>query len=172
MLAFLLAKLDDPKERYTFRDFYRGHRQLMYRVAYRILKKRDLAEDAVQEAFLSILPHTARLRGMGKGQREGFAVVVVRNKALDLLRKETRTTSWTGLDENRLAVELEFDESDHLLGQLPFRYAQALRLVGLGFGPAEIAALTNQQVGAVYKQISRGRELLREILQKEGYRGY
>lgn len=62
MLALCLAELDSPAEQSTFRDFYLDHRQLMYRTALHILKDRHLAEDAVQEAFLSILPHTARLR--------------------------------------------------------------------------------------------------------------
>lgn len=172
MLAFFLAKLDAPADRSTFRDFYRNHRQLMYRVAYKILKKRHLAEDAVQEAFLSILPHTAKLRGMGKGQKEGFAVVVTRNKALNLLRKERQMKQWTDLDENKLVSELEIDDSDHLFNQLPFQYAQVMKLVGLGFKPGEIAQITDREVGAVYKQISRGKELLRGILEKEGYRGY
>lgn len=66
----------------------------MYRVAYKILKKKHLAEDAVQEAFLSILDYTEKLRSMGKGQKEGFAVVVTRNKALDLLRKEKPMAHW------------------------------------------------------------------------------
>ena len=144
----------------------------MYRVAYKILKKKHLAEDAVQEAFLSILDHTEKLRSMGKGQKEGFAVVVTRNKALDLLRKEKPMAHWQDLDETTLAAELEIDDSDHILDRLPYRYSQVLKLVGIGYKPAEIAEMTDREVGTVYKQIARGKELLREILEKEGYCGY
>lgn len=171
MLAFFLAKLDDPNDKNIFQTFYVDHRQLMYRVAFRILKEKYLAEDAVQDAFLAILGQTEKLRGMDKGQKEGFAVVVTRNKAIDLLRRKGRVSYWEELPENALAVELELDESDHIFGQLPYQYSYVLKLIGLGFRPAEIASLTNREIDAVYKQISRGRELLREILEKEGYRG-
>lgn len=173
MLALCLAELDSPAEQSTFRDFYLDHRQLMYRTALHILKDRHLAEDAVQEAFLSILPHTARLRDMGKGQKEGFAVVVARNKAVDLLRKKNRVYSWEELDENTLAVEFEFeiDDPDRIFGQLPFRYAQVMRLVGLGFRPNEIAQIAQTPVRTIYQQIARGKKLLGEILEKEGYHG-
>lgn len=173
MLAFYLARLDGPAEKSTFRDFYMDYRQLMYRTALNILKDPHLAEDAVQEAFLSILPHMVRLRGMGEGQKEGFAVVVARNKAVDLLRKKNRAYSWEELDENTLAVEFEFeiDDPDRILGQLPFRYAQVMRLVGLGFRPNEIAQITQTPVRTIYQQIARGKKLLGGILEKEGYHG-
>lgn len=172
MLAFYLAKLDDPKDKNTFRTFYLDHQQLMYRVAFKILKDRYLAEDAVQEAFLSVLSQTEKLRGMGKGQKEGFAVVVTRNKAVDLLRKKNRVSSWEDLDENTLTVEMEIDDSDHIFGQLPFRYAQVMKLVGLGFRPGEIAQITETDVRTIYQQIARSKKLLGEILEKEGYRGH
>lgn len=172
MLAFYLARLDDPKDKNTFQAFYMDHRQLMYRVAFKILGDRHLAEDAVQEAFLSILPQAQKLRGMGNGQKEGFAVVVARNKAVDLLRKKNRVSSWEDLDENALAVEMEIDDSGHIFGQLPFRYAQVMKLVGLGFRPGEIAQITETDVRTIYQQIARSKKLLGGILEKEGYRGH
>lgn len=126
MLAFYLAALDDPQDQEAFLLFYKGRKALMYQVAYNILHDSGLAEDAVHNAFLDILDQIAKLRELSDGQAKGFAIVVTRNKAVDILRKEKFTLSWEELAEGRLVTEIEVDESTHLYNQLPFRYAEVM----------------------------------------------
>lgn len=170
MMIFCLAALHDPEDRLTFAEFYKAHRGLMYQVAMKVLGKRQLAEDAVQDAFLAILGQLPRLREMGEGQRTGFAAAVARNKAVDVLRRERgeRTDHLEDLEEEALFTDFEPDDSDGIFGRIPSRYADVLKLVGLGFRPAEIAQLTGREAGTVYKQIARGKKLLGEVLEKEG----
>ena len=48
------AMIEDPREQTRFDELYEGYRGQMYAVAYRVLKDRTLAEDAVHEAFLGV----------------------------------------------------------------------------------------------------------------------
>lgn len=169
MLTLYLVSLHDAEDKNTFADFYKAHRGLMYQAAMKVLGKRQLAEDAVHNAFLSVLGQTARLREMGEGQKTGFAAVIARNKAIDLLRKEGRTEHLEDLEEDALLTEFEIDDSDRLFRRLPSQYADVLKLLGLGFKPSDIAQLTQREIGTVYKQLDRGKKLLGEVLEKEGY---
>ena len=140
MLAFYLAALDDPQDQEAFLLFYKGRKALMYQVAYNILHDSGLAEDAVHNAFLDILDQIAKLRELSDGQAKGFAIVVTRNKAVDILRKEKFTLSWE----------------------------EVMQLLGLKFKPAEIANILKRDIQTVYKQIARAKTLLSDILEKEG----
>ena len=169
MLALFLAALDDPADQQIFLSFYKKWRRLMYQVAFNILY---LAEDAVQNVFVDILGQISKLRKLGEGQAKGFAIVMARNKAVDILRQKRSVESWEDMEEDLMTMEIEVDESTRIFNQLPKLYTDVLKLAGLGFKAGEIAEIQKKEVGTVYKQISRGKELLGEILQKEGYDGY
>lgn len=171
MMVLYLACLQEPEDRDIFLEFYKEYRGLMFQAAIDVLGKRQLAEDAVQDAFIAILEQVKQLRQMGEGQRTGFAVVVARNKAVDILRRERgeRTDSLEELEEDALLIDFQPDEEDGVFGRIPGRYADVLKLVGLGLRPGEIAQLTGREVQTVYKQIARGKKLLGEVLEKEGY---
>ena len=172
MLALFLAALDDPNDQQVFLSFYKQWRGLIYQVSFNILHDQYLAEDAVQNVFLAVLDQIPKLRKLGEGQSKGFAIVMARNKAVDILRKKKFVESWENLDEDLLTMEIEVDESTRIFNQLPQLYAEVLKLSGLGFKPGEIAQIQKKEVGTVYKQISRGKELLGEILEREEYDGY
>ena len=168
MLALFLAALDDPADQQIFLSFYKKWRRLMYQVAFNILREKYLAEDV----FVDILGQISKLRKLGEGQAKGFAIVMARNKAVDILRQKRSVESWEDMEEDLMTMEIEVDESTRIFNQLPKLYADVLKLAGLGFKAGEIAEIQKKEVGTVYKQISRGKELLGEILQKEGYDGY
>ena len=172
MLALFLAALDDPADQQIFLSFYKKWRGLMYQVAFNILHEKYLAEDAVQNVFVDILGQISKLRKLGEGQAKGFAIVMARNKAVDILRQKRSVESWEDMEEDLMTMEIEIDESTRIFNQLPKLYADVLKLAGLGFKAGEIAEIQKKEVGTVYKQISRGKELWGEILQKEGYDGY
>jgi Sigma-70 region 2 len=50
----------------AFEELYRRHRRRMFRLAYRVTRSREDAEDAVQESFLNAYLHLKRLRGARK----------------------------------------------------------------------------------------------------------
>lgn len=80
MLAFYLPQLESRAARKTFRDFYRTYQQPMYKMAYRLLRETDLAEDAVQEAFVAILGQMEKVQRMDDDECYAFAIVLTRNR--------------------------------------------------------------------------------------------
>ncbi len=62
----------------------------MWYVAKDILKDKDLAEDAVQEAFLTLTKHLDRVEDPNSPQTKRFLVTITKSRAIDLLRKERR----------------------------------------------------------------------------------
>lgn len=170
MLAFYLPQLESRAARKTFRVFYRTYQQPMYKMAYRLLRETDLAEDAVQEAFVAILGQMEKVREMDDDECYAFAMVLARNKAVDILRRKKREHLVDRMEE-QLITGPEAEGDDPLDG-LPELYQSVLRLKALGFRPEEIAGMQGKKTETVYKQIARGKKLLREKLRKEGYDEY
>ena len=96
----LLALMARGDER-AFREFYERHRKTALGLAFRVLRDRALAEDAVQEAFL------AAWRGAGSYRAErakpaSWLLTFVHRRAVDFVRREQR----------RSAERLDLDTSD------------------------------------------------------------
>ena len=89
MLLFL-SMLDTAEEQHKFTLLYEKYRYLMSYVAKDILKDKDLAEDAVQEAFLTLTKHLDQVEEAGSPRTKRFLVTIAKSKAIDLLRKEKR----------------------------------------------------------------------------------
>lgn len=75
-----------------FDRVYEQCRYTMLHVAMGVLHDQHLAEDAVQEAFIKVLQHYERFRDFPTPQTRNLALVIVRNKAIDLLRKQQGQT--------------------------------------------------------------------------------
>lgn len=76
-------------DRSALRALYDREAAQMLGVALRILKRRALAEDAVQDAFLRIWSAAASFDGTA-GQGRGWIYAILRNRALNMLRGEAR----------------------------------------------------------------------------------
>lgn len=105
MLLFL-AMLDTEEEQNKFSLLYEKYRYLMWYVAKDILKDADLAEDAVQEAFLSLARHLDQAGEADSPRTKRFLVTITKSRAIDLLRRERRA---------------EFTEFEDALGGEPDR---------------------------------------------------
>jgi RNA polymerase sigma factor (sigma-70 family) len=85
------------KDAQAFRQLYDASSPRLYGLALRILRRRELAEEALQESFVSIWHHC-------RDYQEGLAApmtwmsTIVRNKAFDVLRRH-RQEAANGLDE-------------------------------------------------------------------------
>jgi RNA polymerase sigma factor (sigma-70 family) len=77
-------------DRAALRSLYEGEAPRMLGVALRLLKRRDLAEEAVQDAFIRIWQHAGTFdpkRGSGRS----WLYAILRHRALNILRGESRT---------------------------------------------------------------------------------
>jgi RNA polymerase sigma-70 factor (ECF subfamily) len=82
-------------ERDAFAALYRASAPQLFALALRILKRRDAAEEVLQEAFVNVWRHAVDYRPE-KGSAIGWMATIVRNRALDRLR---RARPETPLDE-------------------------------------------------------------------------
>ncbi len=85
------------KDALAFRQLYEASAPRLYGLALRILRRRELAEEALQESFVSIWHHAGEYQA-GLSAPLTWMTAIVRNKSFDLLR--------------RMQVEVEIDGED------------------------------------------------------------
>lgn len=143
-------------------------------VAARILRRRDLAEEAVQDAFVQIWRRAATF-DPAKGSARGWIYTIVRHRALNILRDSGRedlmepadldtlrdadpvAEAWEGLDHaGRLRACLE------ALDEMKRRCVLLAHVEGLTHG--EIAGRLGAPLGTVKAWVRRGLGALRECL--------
>jgi RNA polymerase sigma-70 factor (ECF subfamily) len=146
-------------------------------VAERIVRRRDLAEDVVQEAFIRIWTHAHQFQS-GRGSARGWIYAIVRNRALNLLRDGKRedlvAEDWleTLQDgeqlEQIMATWHKLDRNSRLhdcLGGLDEikRRGILMAYVG-GYTHGEIAGRLKLPLGTAKSWIRRGLASLRECM--------
>ena len=167
----------------AFNKLILNYQTLVYNVAYRMLHDPDAAADATQEAFVSAF---RALHGFRGGSFKAWLLRIVTNACYDQLRVAKRRPS-TSLDD----MSIDPDHSPTLLdhGESPEDYALRQDLGraiqnGLdhlppdqkvtvilsdiqGLSYEEIAQATGVALGTVKSRLSRGRERLRDHLQRQ-----
>ena len=84
-----LMPLVERKDPAAFEIVYDRHGGAAYSLAYRIVGDRLVAEEVTQEAFLSVWRSGARF-DRARGSVRTWLLGVVRNRAIDVLRRECR----------------------------------------------------------------------------------
>lgn len=69
---------------------YRIYRQMMYGVAFKILKNEADAEDAVGQTLVSIAENISKISEVNCPKTRAYIVTIIENKAIDILRKRKR----------------------------------------------------------------------------------
>lgn len=85
MLPYLQTT-ENEEDRRKFAELYESYRELMFGVALRILRSEADAEDAVQQAFLSIFENFKKISRVHCPKTRAYVVIITEHKALDLLR--------------------------------------------------------------------------------------
>ena len=143
-------------------------------IAFRILRRKDLAEDAVQETFVRIW-RFAHQFDPEKGSSKTWINAILRNQALTILRQSDReqpeepwqleiradaealNEAWTGLAES--------SELRRCLGQLDDDKRQGILMAYvLGYTHGEIAGRLGAPLGTVKAWVRRGLKALRACL--------
>lgn len=173
----LLALLGEETDRALFLEFHRRYEGKLYTVALNILNSPPLAEEAVQDAMLNIVRHFEEFKKIFEKNRYEIApwcVTIVKHAALQILRRERRSEN---LDENwdtAAPEDVEQESAYHrlvaLIRAMPEQYREVLELkFVLEWSNREIAKALGLTEGAVGMRIQRGRALLIQRLEQEGY---
>ena len=168
MLVYLQV-LSDEQERANFEALYLRYRSLMLSVARRFLSQPQDAEDAVHQAFLSILKNFHKISSVDCPETRAFVVIIVERKALDILRSRQKTVP---LEEMAQGVDIPLPGDSSLadgLAKLPARYRQVLLLrFAYGYTTRELAKEFGMTQGAVQKLVWRAKEALEKIYEEGG----
>lgn len=172
LLTYCLTLLEGGTDRERFARLYRDNHRQMLRQAARILGPGPRAEDVVHDAFVKLIRRFDELRDRPEDRLSAWLLVVTRNNALDLLRKESRETELGELEERTAAPaeDGEFYALVALIRGMPEDYRRILELRFVAeWSLHDIAGEMGLSEGAVKSRIFRGRKLLIRALRKEGY---
>lgn len=158
-------------ERAALRAIFELEGARMIGVAYRILRRRDLAEDAVQEAFVRIW-RGARSFHPGRGSARTWVYAVLRNRALTMLQDEARYPEGDGNSEwpeaSAEAAFAQLPEAGALrrcLEQLDLRKRAAVILAyAHGMSHGELAGKLGVPLGTAKSWTRRGLLSLQECM--------
>ncbi len=165
--ASLLARHVEGDDGAAFGELFRRHRDRMFAVAMRTTGHRELAADAVQEAFISAFRRADAFRGDAAVTTWLHRIVV--NASLDRLRREKVSVRRAGdlgeldlpdLHDRHASTETGLVVRE-ALARLPEAQRTALVLVDMhGLSVAEAAAVLEVAEGTVKSRCFRGREAL------------
>lgn len=89
LLAIYISMLETEQERKKMTEIYEEHKHALLFYALKVTGyKQQMAEDAVHNAFLSIIKDKEKYFHMDSRDFRAVSVIIVRNKCIDLIRKE------------------------------------------------------------------------------------
>ena len=161
----------------AFEVIFDRHSGAAFSLAYRMCGRRAMAEDVVQEAFLSLWRSGARY-DRRRGSVRNWVLGVVHNRAIDAFRRgvvrEGRNVSDEGLAERvpadeRTEVEVaRREEARHVRGALEGLPADQRQVVELayfgGFSHTQIAEMLDLPAGTVKGRMRLGITKMRMAL--------
>jgi RNA polymerase sigma-70 factor, ECF subfamily len=166
-----LVQAGDPR---AFELLYDRHGGAAFSLAYRMVGRHALAEDVVQEAFLSIWRSRMRF-DRTRGSVRTWVLGIVHNRGIDALRRSTvhdrRRETLDGVEERfeareRTDVEVaRREEARNVRGALETLPAEQRRTIELayfgGFTHSQIAELLDEPIGTVKGRMRLGLEKMR-----------
>ena len=170
MLAIYLAMLETEEDRRRFTRLFEAHEKKVCAVAFRVLGNRTQAEDAAQQTWLQLIKSWDRVSALPWRETEGSVVTVSKNCALDILRSESRTVAFPEDWDPPAGEDEEYRYLLSLIRSLPENYRRVLELKCVEERTnREIARRLHMSESAVSMRVLRGKAMLKERLEKEGY---
>ncbi|CAG0988629.1 ECF RNA polymerase sigma factor SigK [Burkholderiales bacterium] len=181
-LAELIARVA-LSDQQAFAELYRVTSPRLYSVALRIVRERGVAEELLQDAYVSVWHHAARYAA-DRGQPSTWLTAIVRNRCLDHVRRRELDTVSMTRDDGQDAPELALPDgapgpAEMLLAgadahairdcveRLEGGSRQAIALAFFqGLSHGELARHLAQPLGTVKSWIRRGLERLKGCLER------
>ena len=171
----LIARLRDG-DTAAFDAVYNSYNARLHRFLMRMSKRRELAEDLLEETWLRFVSASARLQP--DTRLEAWLFTVARNLYVSYCRSRGREQSYASellalwpdsVAQSPLesAMSRQFERRlDDALAAIPPKYREAVLLVGEeGMRPADAAAACGVSAEAFRQRLSRARAMLNEFLE-------
>ena len=170
----LLMMVDTPEEKRKFVILYENYRYLMLK-AVDILRDYQLAEDAVQEAFVQVAKHMENVGRPEETATKRYLITITKHAAIDIYRRRNRLQSreiyMDELPEGKEQVTYMAPEEEHevldILKNLPLKYRDIFLLkYSAHLENREIARICGLREGTIRQRIARGKQLIENELEK------
>ena len=86
MISLIFILTADEQD--SLKSLYKNHNVIMYNIAFRMLKKPEEAEEAVQEAFLRIVKNIEKVLELPGPQKVSYCAIITKNISYNMLRRK------------------------------------------------------------------------------------
>ena len=180
-MLIYLQLLDTERERTLFTALYEKYRHFLWYLANQILQDESLAEDAVHEAYLTVIRYLDQIEGPDCVRTRNFLETIVRSRALDLLRRRKHVREEEPLEDvqigsgrDGLDVMLRKENEEALIRAIDQLSEENRQIVICKYlfemSSAEIGDIMNLQEKTVNVRLFRARKQLQELLKQEVWR--
>lgn len=181
MLLYYLSLVETEEDESKLSKIYYEYNKLMMYTALNVLKDPDLAQEAVNDAFIRIINnlHKIKMDEIYSHKTMSFLVKIVRNTSIDKIKDENKHNNINFDDVNEAAI-LSLHNNNNVddlmnvlsvyeaINRLPQKYKEILELkIYRDFTDKEIAKFLNISHNAARKRLQYAREELHIILEKE-----
>lgn len=163
-----LQMIEGNEDNSKFEQLYTIYKGLMFHVAMNILKNESDAEDAVHQAFLSVIENLGKISEVSCPKTRAYIVIITEHKAIDIIRSRSKLAD-TEFEENTFGIKIPLP-GDHGLAdamtQLPAVYREVLLLRYYnGYSVREIASMLHVKKDTAQKQLWRAKVALQKCLE-------
>ena len=170
MLGVYMALLETDEDRERFNSLYLRYRDQLYRIALSVMKDVCAAEDIVSDVFMTIAQNFEKLRGKTEEELNGYVVIITRNRAIDVYRRQKTEAERVSFDDACTHTVLmqdaptgEPEGAEGLIPQLSGEYRDVLMLkYYYGFSVQEVANMLHLPYNTVKSRMKRAKQLLKE----------
>ena len=173
-----LVALAARSEQSALAELYDRYGRTAYGLALRVLRDQTLAEDAVQEAFLTVWRTASRFMPE-RGRASTWILTLVHRRAVDLVRRENRRRTEPLEDREPAAghasaedaawLRLERERVQTALLQLSDPQREVLELAYYGgYTQSELAERLGQPLGTIKSRMFAGLSRMNELLEPPG----
>lgn len=169
------------RDQHAFSQLYRHSSAKLFAVAVRITRRRDWAEEVLQESFVNIWNHASGYNP-AKSAPMTWMTAIVRNRALDLLRRPRELEPGEDHEELLASIPDESPGPEELLKQavtagaladcmkqLTSEQQKSITLAFFyGLSHGELAQQMQKPLGTVKTWIRRGLDRLKDCLDGRG----
>ena len=175
-----LASLETESDRSSFEKIYDDNKNILYRYAYSILGDSASAEDAVQDAFVSLAQNFEKTYKMECNQIRSYLIIIVRNAAFKIYNRRKREVAsediYAGDEPTGEELHLKVEDEElrkkmfEMIKELDSKYGDILMLrYYCGMPEKDIAESLGLSIQNVKVRLFRARNLLKEKLKEGGY---
>jgi RNA polymerase sigma-70 factor (ECF subfamily) len=173
-LIALIARGD----RDAFAELYDRYGKTAYGLAHRVTRDAQLAEEVVQEAFLTVWRQATRFDAR-RAKPSTWLLTIIHHKAVDVVRREQlrRTEPAEGLEERPDTTDvareawlvLQHEQVQEALASLPDPQREVIELSYYeGFSQSELAARLGEPLGTIKSRTHTALARLRAQLEQRG----